>query len=179
MFHFRKEDYRMLGIAFRWEEETQAFADIVRGELEERIGSDLSDRMTEEQLRAFDEIIDRGEEAGVFLETNCPDYRNVVKMNQEKLKKELLEYRPRIAGLVRTRELDERSRMIDDLPLQQVCLEALHKTGIDTCGELSVMSSRERQHLNDLLGEAHLQEVLRAQQTARDTIKGKNVIPTV
>lgn len=59
--------------------------------LEMRVGMRLAERMTDQQLDEFERFIDTNDEAGAlkWLETNFPDYKQVVADELEKLKTEI------------------------------------------------------------------------------------------
>lgn len=59
--------------------------------LEMRVGMRLAEQMTNEQLDEFEGFIDRNDEAGAlkWLETNFPDYKQVVADELDKLKNEI------------------------------------------------------------------------------------------
>lgn len=59
--------------------------------LEMRVGMKLAEQMTNEQLDEFESFIDRNDEAGAlkWLETNFPNYKQVVADELEKLKAEI------------------------------------------------------------------------------------------
>ncbi len=59
--------------------------------LEMRVGMKLADQMSNEQLDEFEGFIDRNDEAGAlkWLETNFPDYKQVVADELETLKAEV------------------------------------------------------------------------------------------
>lgn len=59
--------------------------------LEMRVGMKLAEQMTNDQLDEFEGFIDRNDEAGAlkWLETNFPDYKQVVADQLEKLKNEI------------------------------------------------------------------------------------------
>lgn len=61
--------------------------------LEMRVGMKLADQMTNEQLDEFESFIDKNDEAGAlkWLETNFPNYKQVVADELETLKKEIKE----------------------------------------------------------------------------------------
>src|SRR3982750_1392273 len=66
--------------------------------LELRVGMKLAEQMTDAQLDEFEAFIDRNDEAGAlkWLETNFPDYKQVVADELEKLKAEIKEQAPAI-----------------------------------------------------------------------------------
>src|SRR5918911_353741 len=66
--------------------------------LELRVGMKLAEQMTDAQLDEFEAFIDKNDEAGAlkWLETNFPDYKQVVADELEKLKVEIKRDSPRI-----------------------------------------------------------------------------------
>lgn len=66
--------------------------------LELRVGMRLAEQMTDAQLDEFEGFIDRNDEPGAlkWLETNFPDYKQVVADELEKLKKEIKDQAPQI-----------------------------------------------------------------------------------
>ncbi len=59
--------------------------------LEMRVGMKLAEQMTNEQLDEFEGFIDKNDEAGAlkWLETNFPNYKDVVAAELENLKSEI------------------------------------------------------------------------------------------
>jgi predicted RNA-binding Zn ribbon-like protein len=68
--------------------------------LEMRVGMKLAERMTNEQLDEFESFIDRNDEAGAlkWLETNFPNYKQVVADELEVLKAEIKQAAPQIVA---------------------------------------------------------------------------------
>lgn len=66
--------------------------------LEMRVGMKLADQMSNEQLDEFESFIDKNDEPGAlkWLETNFPDYKQVVADELEKLKEEIKKSAPQI-----------------------------------------------------------------------------------
>jgi len=66
--------------------------------LELRVGMKLAEQMSDTQLDEFEGFIDRNDEAGAlkWLETNFPDYKQVVADELEKLKAEIKQQAPAI-----------------------------------------------------------------------------------
>lgn len=66
--------------------------------LEMRVGMKLAERMTNEQLDEFESFIDKNDEAGAlkWLESNFPDYKQVVADQLELLKTEIKTSAPQI-----------------------------------------------------------------------------------
>ena len=70
--------------------------------LELRVGMKLAEQMTNEQLDEFEGFIDRQDEAGAlkWLETNFPNYKDVVAAELEGLKAEVKASAPHILAAV-------------------------------------------------------------------------------
>ncbi len=66
--------------------------------LELRVGMKLAEQMSDAQLDEFEGFIDRNDEAGAlkWLETNFPNYKDVVADELEKLKAEVKTQAPQI-----------------------------------------------------------------------------------
>jgi len=66
--------------------------------LELRVGMRLAEQMTDAQLDEFEAFIDKNDEAGAlnWLETNFPNYKDVVAEEVEKLKGEIKTQAPTI-----------------------------------------------------------------------------------
>lgn len=66
--------------------------------LELRVGMKLAEQMTDAQLDEFEGFIDRNDEPGAlkWLETNFPDYKQVVADELENLKNEIKQQAPQI-----------------------------------------------------------------------------------
>jgi hypothetical protein len=66
--------------------------------LELRVGMKLAEQMSDAQLDEFEGFIDRNDEAGAlkWLESNFPDYKQVVADELEKLKSEIKQQAPAI-----------------------------------------------------------------------------------
>lgn len=66
--------------------------------LEMRVGMKLAEQMSDAQLTEFEQFIDRNDEAGAlrWLETNFPNYKDVVASEFEVLKREVGQSAPQI-----------------------------------------------------------------------------------
>jgi hypothetical protein len=66
--------------------------------LEMRVGMKLAEQMSNEQLDEFETFIDKNDEAGAlkWLETNFPNYKQVVADELDKLKAEIKTAAPQI-----------------------------------------------------------------------------------
>lgn len=78
--------------------------------LEMRVGMRLAEQMSDAQLDEFEQFINRNDEAGAlhWLETNFPNYKDVVAEEFEKLKLEVKQVSPEI--IASSREAPEASR---------------------------------------------------------------------
>lgn len=68
--------------------------------LEMRVGMKLAEQMSNEQLNDFEGYIDKNDEAGAlkWLETNFPNYKQLVADELEKLKLEIKQTAPQIVS---------------------------------------------------------------------------------
>src|ERR1700712_1515654 len=66
--------------------------------LEMRVGMRLADQMTNEQLDEFEQYFEAKDDAGAFkwLETNFPNYKDIVQEEFDKLKTEVAQTAPQI-----------------------------------------------------------------------------------
>lgn len=80
-----------LGLIALPKEERDALLRQIYETLEMRVGMKLAERMSDQQLDEFEKFIDTNDEAGAlkWLETNFPDYKQVVADELEKLKAEI------------------------------------------------------------------------------------------
>ncbi len=87
-----------LGLGALPPEEKDKFLKHIYETLEMRVGTRLAERMTDQQLDEFETFIDRKDDAGAFhwLETNFPNYKEVVAEEFEKLKSEIKAVAPDI-----------------------------------------------------------------------------------
>ena len=88
-----------IGIRFKTKEETQAFAEMVQSELEISIGTKIASRLSDEQLDEFDMCIE-SDDAREWLEENCPDFRDIVDNETERMEEELISNRSMIPGVI-------------------------------------------------------------------------------
>lgn len=91
MFQLNDEFLQQLGLGSMPQDQKQAFLQHLYEELELRVGTRLSEGMSDEQLGEFEKLIDANDEAGAlrWLETNRPNYKDVVAEELEKLKQEI------------------------------------------------------------------------------------------
>ena len=66
--------------------------------LEMRVGVRLADQMTDQQLDEFEQYFEAKDDAGAFrwLETNFPNYKDIVQQEFDKLKAEITQTAPQI-----------------------------------------------------------------------------------
>ena len=77
MFQLDDNFLEELGLGQLPEEQKKAFLEHVYSQLELRVGTRLSDGLSEEQLAEFESFIDRDhDKVRQWISTNAPDYRN-------------------------------------------------------------------------------------------------------
>lgn len=91
MFKLDDNLLRELGLGTLPAEEKNRMLQHIYETLEMRVGMQLAQQMSDEQLDEFEGFIDRNDEAGAlkWLETNFPNYKQVVAAELEKLKNEI------------------------------------------------------------------------------------------
>ena len=87
-----------LGLAGLPPEEKKKLLAHIYETLEMRVGMKLAEQMSDAQLTEFEQFIDRNDEAGAlkWLETNFPNYKDVVASEFERLKGEIRQVAPQI-----------------------------------------------------------------------------------
>ncbi len=87
-----------LGLGGLPEEEKGGLLNHIYETLEMRVGMRLADQMTNEQLEEFEKYFEAKDDAGAFkwLETNFPDYKDIVQDEFNKLKEEVKLSAPQI-----------------------------------------------------------------------------------
>ena len=75
------------------------FAGIIQEELEIRIGTKIASRLSDEQLDEFDMCIE-SDDAREWLEENCPDFRDIVDNETERMEEELISNISMIPGVI-------------------------------------------------------------------------------
>jgi hypothetical protein len=101
MFSLDDDFLQSLGLGSLPDDQKQAFLQHLYEELELRVGTRLSEGMSDDQLAAFEKLIDNNDEQGAlkWLETNRPNYKDVVAEELEKLKTEVAGNRDKILGV--------------------------------------------------------------------------------
>ena len=92
---FDEKFLQEMGLSAMPEDQKQAFLEYMQEELEVRIGERISRGLTEVQLNEFDMITDQ-DEATKWLETNRPDYREIVTRTINEMKEEIRRNRDKL-----------------------------------------------------------------------------------
>ena len=87
-----------IGLAGLPEAEKNSFLKHIYETLEMRVGIRLADQMSNEQLDEFERYFEAKDDAGAFkwLETNFPNYKDIVQEEFDKLKAEVAQTAPQI-----------------------------------------------------------------------------------
>lgn len=98
MFQIDDKFLESLGLGSLPQEEKEAMKAHIYEQLEMRVGMTLASNMSEAQLDEFEGLMNQNDEAGAlkWLETNFPNYRQVVADELEKLKAEVSATAPQI-----------------------------------------------------------------------------------
>lgn len=91
--------------------------------LEMRVGMRLAEQMSDAQLQEFERFIEANDEAGAlqWLETNFPNYKDVVAQEFEKLKNEIKSVAPQLlaAAIAEQASIQPPSQQSGAAPFQQ------------------------------------------------------------
>jgi predicted RNA-binding Zn ribbon-like protein len=103
MFRLDDELLKELGLIDLPPEEKKKMFNHIYETLEMRVGTRLANQMSDEQLNEFESYIDKNDEAGAlkWLETNFPNYKQVVADELEKLKSEIKQVAPQILASIK------------------------------------------------------------------------------
>jgi hypothetical protein len=87
-----------IGLAGLPDAEKNSFLKHIYETLEMRVGIRLADQMTNDQLDEFERYFEAKDDAGAFkwLETNFPNYKDIVQQEFDKLKAEVAQTAPQI-----------------------------------------------------------------------------------
>lgn len=90
-----------LGLGALPEQEKQLLLRQIYEKLEMNVGVRLADQMSNEQLDEFEKFVDANDDKGAFqwLESNFPNYKDVVNDEFEKLKAEIKQYAPQMLAV--------------------------------------------------------------------------------
>lgn len=98
MFKLDNEFLTSLGLGGLPVDEKNKLLQMIYERLEMNVGMRLAEKMSDQQLDEFEAFIDQNDEAGAlkWLETNFPNYKDVVADELEKLKVEVTQAAPQI-----------------------------------------------------------------------------------
>lgn len=98
MFKLDDDFLAQLGLAALPAEDKKKMLAHIYETLELRVGMRLAQNMSDAQLDEFEKLMDANDEAGAltWLETNVPNYKEVVAEELEKLKSEISAMAPQI-----------------------------------------------------------------------------------
>ena len=98
MFKLDNDFLTSLGLGGLPVEEKNKLLQMIYERLEMNVGMRLAEKMSDQQLDEFESFIDQNDEAGAlkWLETNFPNYKDVVAEELEKLKVEVTQVAPQI-----------------------------------------------------------------------------------
>ncbi|HVI69676.1 MAG TPA: DUF5663 domain-containing protein [Magnetospirillaceae bacterium] len=104
MFQLDEDFLQSVGLGNLPADQKKAFLQHMYEELELRVGTKLSEGMTDEQLSGFEKLIENADDQGAvkWLQDNRPNYKDVVAEELEKLKKEVLEGKEKILNAQNT-----------------------------------------------------------------------------
>lgn len=87
-----------LGLAGLSEDDKRAMLQQIRDTLEMRVGTRLAEQMSDQQLDEFERFVESQDDAGAlnWLETNFPNYKDVVNEEFDKLQAEIKQAAPQI-----------------------------------------------------------------------------------
>lgn len=101
MFQLNDDFLQSVGLGAMPDDQRQAFLQHLYEELELRVGTRLSEGMSDDQLAQFEKLIDANDDRGAlaWLEANRPNYRDVVAEELEKLRQEITANKDKILGV--------------------------------------------------------------------------------
>ena len=114
-----------LGLGALSEDQKRPMLQHIYDTLELRVGTNLANQMTDQQLEEFEKFIDEGGDANQaqalqWLETNLPNYKQVVNDVFEALKAEIRQMAPQIVASSTAQPAAPISPQPDPAPQQQV-----------------------------------------------------------
>ncbi len=119
MFKLDNDFLTSMGLGSLPVEEKNKLLQAIYERLEMNVGMRLAEKMTDTQLNEFESFIDRNDEAGAlhWLESNFPDYKQVVAEELEKLKAEVSQSAPQILAAAQATPADQ-SQPTQQPPIQ-------------------------------------------------------------
>lgn len=110
-----------LGLGSLPKEEKAAFLKHMYETLELRVGTKLAERMSDAQMSEFEQFINGNDEQGAFrwLESNFPDYKDVVATEFDKLKSEIRPVADQIVASAATHNQGQQAPQTPEAPQPQ------------------------------------------------------------
>lgn len=110
-----------IGLSALPAEEKKKFLAHIYETLEMRVGMKLAEQMSDAQLREFEQFIDTNNEAGAlkWLETNFPNYKDVVASEFGNLKNEIRQLAPQILSASLSAGAQQQGQPVDPTAMQQ------------------------------------------------------------
>jgi hypothetical protein len=109
-----------LGLGALPEQEKQLLLRQIYEKLEMNVGVRLADQMSNEQLDEFEKFVDANDDKGAFqwLESNFPNYKDVVNDEFEKLKTEIKQYAPQMLAAAQHNAAQAANTGMQGMPTQ-------------------------------------------------------------
>ncbi len=109
-----------IGLGALPQEERRGLLNHIYETLELRVGMRLADQMTNEQLDEFEKYFEARDDKGAFswLETNFPNYKDIVQQEFDKLKAEVAQSAPQILSASQNAQAQVPQSMAPIQPLQ-------------------------------------------------------------
>lgn len=133
---FNSDYLRALGIHFGSYKISMAFLAEIQEELQVRVGSRISEGVSEDKLKLLDEAGSSKEKAAEWLKTYRPDYQEIINHCKCELHYEILHYREKIPGVESLDPLPYLNMDIHELDLSVRATHALERSYIETVGDL-------------------------------------------
>lgn len=133
MFKLDNNFLSSLGLGSLPVDEKNKLLQAIYERLEMNVGMRLAEKMTDSQLDEFEGFIDRNDEAGAlrWLETNFPNYKQVVAEELEKLKSEIAQAAPQIlAAAQQSGQIQQQTTNESGMPDQSY--ENIQQTSINS-----------------------------------------------
>jgi hypothetical protein len=109
-----------IGLAGLPDAEKNSFLKHVYETLEMRVGIRLADQMTNDQLDEFERYFEAKDDAGAFkwLETNFPNYKDIVQEEFDKLKAEVAQTAPQILAASQAQMASQPQQQVQQMQQQ-------------------------------------------------------------
>lgn len=148
------------GIQFKTYEEAKLFSEILEKELKDRFRSEIHKDLNWKKRDEFDKCAMVDEECLIeWLEGNYPDYRSVLKAEQEKLICEILEFRDEIPGLIFEVTETLLNTAAEDLGISARGIRCLEHAGIKTLAD--ILDHNNQAYIRNLEGWCKKEVLLR------------------